>query len=196
MMFRRLEPSSMTLPDRRGEVFVRVDFRRKLVSRHLNHIETGQQAVRIAQRQTLLGEKDMSDQHQRHMVIPSEPATHLLLGHDARAFGILQRPLDEVARRLHRARPMAAHSTGRISACRRRSPVAPTDARAVPARSCRSRQRCGRSGIRQRPLPSRRCATSSGAKPMPVARRHRRRHTPAQPPSPDWRYIECIPCVT
>jgi len=72
------------------------------VSQHFNDIEARQQPVRIAQHQPLLGEEEMRDQHQRHVVMPGEPAAHLILRHAASALGTLQRPFNEMTRRLHR----------------------------------------------------------------------------------------------
>jgi hypothetical protein len=91
------KPSLMALLDGGGQVFVRDDFRGQFVPQHVDHIETGQQAVRIAQRQALLGQEKMGKQHQRHMVMPGQPAAHLILGHAAGALGVLQRPLNEEA---------------------------------------------------------------------------------------------------
>ena len=58
-----LEASSMALLDGHCQIFVRVDFGRKLVSQYFDYIKAGQQAVRIAQRQTFLGEEEVGNEH-------------------------------------------------------------------------------------------------------------------------------------
>lgn len=47
--------------------------------------------------QTLFGEKHQGDHGQRHVVMPSLPASDLIVSHAAGALGILEGPFDEMA---------------------------------------------------------------------------------------------------
>lgn len=96
-----LESSVVPLSDGHDQIFVGADLGRKLVTQHLDNIKTGKKSMRVAYCQSLLGEKEVGNEHQSHVVMPGQPATNLIVGHAAGAHGILEGPLDEEARGLH-----------------------------------------------------------------------------------------------
>jgi hypothetical protein len=59
MPFGRFKASPVALSDGGDQVLVGADLGRQLVAQHLDHIEAGQEVMRVAQCQALLGKEEM-----------------------------------------------------------------------------------------------------------------------------------------
>ncbi len=92
----------MPILDRHDENLVGLDFVRQRVLQYLNKIVARQQAVGISMRQTLLGQEHQRHHDPCHGVMPSLPAPDLIFGPAATALRILEGPLNEMPRPLHR----------------------------------------------------------------------------------------------
>jgi len=92
-----IESSSMWLCGGHDEILIRFDLTRKLVAQHLDDVESGKQAVSVAQGEAPLSQEAVRDQDQCHMVTSGEAASDLILRHAASAVGVLELPVAEVA---------------------------------------------------------------------------------------------------
>ncbi len=93
--------SLVAFGDGLDEIFVGVDLAGQAMTQHLDHIAAGQQLRRLPVGQSLLGQEHQRDHHQGHVVMPTVPEAHLIVGHATLALGVLKGPFDEVTGRLH-----------------------------------------------------------------------------------------------
>lgn len=91
----------MPVLDRHDEIGVGLDLGGQLVLHDLHQIVALQQAVGVAVGQTLLGQEHQRHHDQGHVVMPSLPATSLVVGHPTTALRLLNGTLDEMPRPLH-----------------------------------------------------------------------------------------------
>lgn len=91
----------MAILDGGDEVVIGLDFAGQLVAHDLDEIVTRQQARRLVVDHALLGQEHQCHHDQGHVMVPRLPTPDLVVRHAASAFGILERTLHEMPRRLH-----------------------------------------------------------------------------------------------
>lgn len=91
----------MAILDGGDEVGIGFDLAGQLVTHDLHQVIARQQIGRFAVGHALLGEEHQRHHDQRHVMVPRLPTPDLIVRHAAGAFGILERALHEMPRRLH-----------------------------------------------------------------------------------------------
>jgi len=92
----------MAILDHGDEIVISFDLAGQLVPQDVDQVMAGEHAGGdFPMRQALFGEEHQGDHDQCHVVMPSLPASGLIVGHTAGALGILKGPFDEMAVGLH-----------------------------------------------------------------------------------------------
>ena len=91
----------MAVLDHGNEIVVGLNFAGKLVPHDVDEVMTREEPCGVSIVQPFLGEKHQGNHDQRHVMMPSLPASDLIVGHATRPFGILESTLHKVAISLH-----------------------------------------------------------------------------------------------
>ena len=84
----------VTLPELADDFGFRTWAARQVEGEHLDQVAGGEQGQLGAEQHALLQEEELGEADQRLVVMPADPAAHLVLRHAEFAFGVLEAAFD------------------------------------------------------------------------------------------------------